>query len=77
MTLQNYLDQYKQPLSEQSMDAIVKLSEVAKEKKKKNKDKYKKAPIKNGKAKEKAKKKATPAMGKVVGGHAWLLPCSI
>jgi hypothetical protein len=39
MTLQNYLDQYKQPLSEQSMDAIVKLSEVAKEKKKKNKDK--------------------------------------
>jgi hypothetical protein len=34
MTLQDYLNMYKEPLSNESMKAIVKLTEVAKEKKK-------------------------------------------
>jgi hypothetical protein len=42
MTLQKYLDMYKQPLNEESMQAIIKLTEVAGEKiKKKKKDKKK------------------------------------
>jgi hypothetical protein len=36
MTLQQYIDMYKQPLSENSRETILKLSEVAMEKKKKN-----------------------------------------
>jgi hypothetical protein len=32
MTLQKYLDMYKQPLNEESMQAIIKLTEVAGEK---------------------------------------------
>jgi hypothetical protein len=40
MTLKQYLDMYKKPLNEDSMEAILKLTEVAAEKrKKKNKDK--------------------------------------
>jgi hypothetical protein len=40
MTLQQYIDMYKQPLSKNSREAILKLTEVAMEKKKKkNKDK--------------------------------------
>jgi hypothetical protein len=40
MTLQQYIDMYKQPISENSRETILKLSEVAMEKKKKkNKDK--------------------------------------
>jgi hypothetical protein len=35
MTLQHYLDKYKLPLSEQSMEAILSLTEVAVEKGKK------------------------------------------
>jgi hypothetical protein len=42
MTLQSYLRMYKQPLYEQSMDAITKLIEVVMEKKKMKKDKRKK-----------------------------------
>jgi ABC-type transport system involved in cytochrome bd biosynthesis fused ATPase/permease subunit len=34
MTLQEYLDLYKEPLTDKSMEAILKLSEVATEKKK-------------------------------------------
>jgi hypothetical protein len=49
MTLQQYVDMYKQPLLEQAMDAIVKLTEVADEKKKKKK-------IGKGKKDKKAKK---------------------
>jgi hypothetical protein len=40
-TLQQYLDMYKQSLSEESLEAIIKLSEVAVEKKKKKKEKKK------------------------------------
>jgi hypothetical protein len=43
MTLQQYLDLYKQPLNEQAMDAIIKLTEVASEKDIKKKKKQKKA----------------------------------
>jgi uridine kinase len=39
MTLQQYLDMYKQPMSEESIEAITKLSEVIVEKKKKEKKK--------------------------------------
>jgi hypothetical protein len=35
MTLQQYLDLYKEPLSEDAMQAIIKLTEVAQEKQKK------------------------------------------
>jgi hypothetical protein len=38
-TLQQYLDMYKQLLSEESLEAIIKLSEVTVEKKKKKKEK--------------------------------------
>jgi predicted RecB family endonuclease len=41
MTIQQYLDVYKRQLSEQSMEAIRKLSEIAEEKKKKKKEKKK------------------------------------
>jgi predicted solute-binding protein len=39
MTIQQYLDVYRRQLSEQSMEAIRKLSEIAEEKKKKKKEK--------------------------------------
>jgi hypothetical protein len=42
MTLQQYLNMYKNPLNEEAMEAITKLSEVAVEKKIKKKDKKKK-----------------------------------
>jgi hypothetical protein len=42
MTLQQYLDLYKQPLNEQAIDAIIKLTEVASEKDIKKKKKQKK-----------------------------------
>jgi hypothetical protein len=42
MTLQQYLNMYKRPLSEEAMEAITQLSEVAAKKKKKKKDKKKK-----------------------------------
>jgi hypothetical protein len=42
MTLQNYLNMYKQPLSEESIAAMQKLTEVALEKKPKKKGKEKK-----------------------------------
>jgi hypothetical protein len=42
MTLQQYLDMYKQPLLNESMEAIVKLIEMTEEKKKKKMDKKKK-----------------------------------
>jgi hypothetical protein len=41
MTLQQYLNMYKRPLSEEAMEAITQLSEVAAKKKKKKKDKKK------------------------------------
>jgi hypothetical protein len=41
-TLQQYLNMYKSPLSEEAMEAITQLSEVAAKKKKKKKDKKKK-----------------------------------
>jgi sugar diacid utilization regulator len=41
-TLQDYLDMYKKPLSDDSMQAILQLTEVAVEKKKKKKTKDKK-----------------------------------
>jgi hypothetical protein len=42
MTLQNYLDMYKQPLSEESIATMQKLTEVALEKKPRKKGKEKK-----------------------------------
>jgi hypothetical protein len=42
MILQQYLNLYKQPLSENSVDAIMTLSEVAQDLKKKKKDRKKK-----------------------------------
>jgi predicted solute-binding protein len=42
MTFQHYLDNYKLPLSEQSMEAILSLTEVAVEKGKKKSNKLKK-----------------------------------
>jgi hypothetical protein len=42
MTLQQYLDLYKQPLNEQAIYAIIKLTEVASEKDIKKKKKQKK-----------------------------------
>jgi spore cortex formation protein SpoVR/YcgB (stage V sporulation) len=50
MTLQQYLDMYKQPLTEKSMDAISKLTEVAVDKtKKKKKKKHKEDSLKKKK----------------------------
>jgi hypothetical protein len=48
MTLQQYLDMYKQPLSDQSMEAILQLTEVAVDKKKKKKKKKKAKEDKRG-----------------------------
>jgi hypothetical protein len=42
MTLNQYLEMYRKPLNEDSMQAIIKLTEVAKEKQKKNKTKKEK-----------------------------------
>jgi ABC-type transport system involved in cytochrome bd biosynthesis fused ATPase/permease subunit len=41
-TLQQYMDMYKKPLTEQTMDAIIKLTKVTDEKKKKKKQKKEK-----------------------------------
>jgi hypothetical protein len=60
MTLQEYLHMYKKPLTKDSMEAIIQLTEVAQEKKKKkSKDKKDKGKIKAmelGKEKKKVKK---------------------
>jgi hypothetical protein len=42
LTLQQYIDMYKHPLSEESMATVMKLTEVAQGKQKKKKDKKKK-----------------------------------
>jgi hypothetical protein len=55
-TLQRYLDMYKKPLPRTFMQAILKLSEVASEKKKKKKGKG---------TKEKEKKKVQPSRSKM------------
>jgi hypothetical protein len=52
MTLNQYLEMYNKPLNEDSMQAIIKLIEVATEKQKKKKKKKKK---KNEKRKKKVK----------------------
>jgi hypothetical protein len=59
-TLKQYLEMYKQPLSKDSVEAIVKLSDISEEKKKR-KDKKKKAKTEEaGKNSEKkGKKKAS------------------
>jgi hypothetical protein len=59
MTLQSYIDMYKCPLSEDSMEAIKKLTEVASEKKKKKKSKQKE--IKGQYEKKKDKKGLKPS----------------
>jgi hypothetical protein len=51
MMLQQYMDLYKQPLTEQSMEAILKLTEVAVKKEKKKKVKM----LKKTKEEDKAK----------------------
>jgi hypothetical protein len=57
MTLQKYLNLYKQPLFEDSMDAIMTLSKVSQSLKKKKKEKKKKTGDAAGKKKEKEKEK--------------------
>jgi hypothetical protein len=61
MTLQQYLDMYKEPLSQETIEAITKLTTVATEKKKKKKDKKKEDKMKTGTSKKKGKK--TPPTG--------------
>jgi hypothetical protein len=80
MTLKQYLDMYKQPLNEESMEAIEKLTEVVVDKKsKKDKKKKKKKKGKEGlnsaakkQEKKKGKKvsKASSAGAEVDGVHA-------
>jgi hypothetical protein len=58
MALQQYLNMYKIPLSEEAMEAITQFSEVAAEsKKKKNDKKYKCAIIQDNESKKKKNKK--------------------
>jgi ABC-type transport system involved in cytochrome bd biosynthesis fused ATPase/permease subunit len=59
MTLQQYLDMYKEPLSKEAMGAIVKLTKVAEDKKKMKKDKKDKAKKKKGEAVAMGSKKAS------------------
>jgi hypothetical protein len=60
MTLQQYIDMYKQPLSKNSREAILKLTEVAMEKKKKkNKDKKNKQALVSKEKVKKLKEKAS------------------
>jgi hypothetical protein len=82
MTLKQYLDMYKQPLNEESMEAIEKLTEVVVDKKSKKDKKKKKKKKKKGKeglnsaAKKQEKKKgkkvskASSAGAEVDGVHA-------
>jgi hypothetical protein len=59
MALQQYLNMYKIPLSEEAMEAITQFSEVAAESKKKKNDKkkYKCAIIQDNESKKKKNKK--------------------
>jgi hypothetical protein len=59
MTLQQYIDMYKEPLPENSMEAILKLTEVAEEKEKK-KSKSKMSKTKKKEAAEKAEVNKMP-----------------
>jgi flagellar hook-length control protein FliK len=78
MTLQKYLDMYKKPLSDDSMEAIKKLAEIAdekvKKKKKAKKDKKKEEKLEMDK-KDKMGKKAAPAGGGGSLMDASLLSC--
>jgi hypothetical protein len=58
LTLQKYLNLYKQPMSDASLDAITTLSEAAQELKKKKKDKKKKKKAGEEAGKEARKKSA-------------------
>jgi hypothetical protein len=57
MTLQQYLNMYKQPLTEEYVEAIRKLADIAEKKKKKKKNKKKKVDEARGKEAEMAGKK--------------------
>jgi hypothetical protein len=57
VTLQQYVDMYKQPLSDQSMEVIFQLTEVAKDKKMKKKGKSKKKKIEDPKKMKEPKNK--------------------
>jgi hypothetical protein len=57
MTLQQYLNLYKQPLFEDSMDAIMTLSKVSQSLKKKKKEKKKKKRTGDAAGKKKEKEK--------------------
>jgi hypothetical protein len=62
-TLQQYMDMYKKPLTEQTMDTIIKLTKVTDEKKKKKQKKEKKEKKikkKDNKDKRSKKQKLTP-----------------
>jgi 4-aminobutyrate aminotransferase-like enzyme len=61
MTFQEYLHMYKEPLTQESMEAIVQLPEVAQEKKKKKTDKKGKGKMK---AMESVKEKTKDKKGK-------------
>jgi hypothetical protein len=69
MTLQQYLDMYKQPLTDQAMEAILKLTEVVESKKKKKKllkEKMSKKEVKEKKARQVKKKEALESKKKAM-----------